>query len=266
MSSARRLIASLVPALAPAQVPTVDFAALHEIGDRAYQEDVCDWHIEALHAFWVVCDGAGGHGGGATAARMAADASLRAWRARPVASTANLAAIIEAANQAVLLGQRQTLAHQHMRTTIALLAVDLQEGVLAWGHSGDSRIYAHGAPDDLVVSRDHSLVRDLLEAGLVDGDASRQHPRRNILTAALGNHNTEVQLAQHVFRRQQVASFLLCTDGFWEPVEDDQIGAVLRRHALPAADAMGGLQHLIQQQAPAGRDNCTGVLVYVRGS
>ncbi|MDE3011595.1 MAG: serine/threonine-protein phosphatase [Pseudomonadota bacterium] len=263
----------------PLQIET---AVLHSTGGRANNEDA--WGEMACDgtACWVVCDGAGGHGGGDVASRLAVQHSLVCWRdkigcaasapapprVRPPLPDQDADALHEAviaADRAVHDGQRQGAAVADMRTTIAMLALDLNKRHAAWAHVGDTRVYRFRSGRLCEQTRDHSLVEQLRQAGLAQGDASREHPRRNVLTAALGGGYADesAETAAMAEPLQAGDAFLLCTDGFWEYVFEDEMAAELA--GLPAAaQVLARLEDRLRARARSGHDNYTAVLIELR--
>jgi len=113
-----------------------------------------------------------------------------------------------------------------------------------------------------VRTRDHSLVEELLQAGLLSGDPSRTHPRRNILTAALGGLETVVRPGPDGLILEAGDALLLCSDGFWEYVYEPEVQATLVG-CDSARQVLDVLERLLLQRAPHSHDNYTAVLVRV---
>jgi len=255
----------------------IETAVVHSVGGRTYNEDAWGEAARDGTTCWVVCDGAGGHGGGDVASQLAVQHALQAWtdtsqhhhgasrrvalREREGASGALHDAVV-AADRAVHDGQRLGSEVADMRTTIAMLSLDLQERSAAWAHVGDTRVYRFRQGLMCEHTRDHSLVEQLLRAGLVEGDPSRSHPRRNVLTAALGGGMAagSAQFACLPGGLQAGDAFLLCTDGFWEYVLEGEMEQVLREH-LTAAATLAALEQRLRARARSGNDNYTAVLI-----
>ena len=190
----------------------------------------------------VVADGMGGMPGGGEAATAAVAAALRVL-AGGVADLATVAAAMEAANDAVTT-VREAIKGQP-GTTLTIAAVLGHQAFL--GHAGDSRAYLVHAGVAAVVTSDHSWVGEQVRAGALAPGSERRHPRRNVVTRALLGDPLEPELLSLTLTTGDV--LMLCSDGFWEPVSDEQIAilletpgplaAVVERAAQAALDAGG---------------------------
>ena len=203
---------------------SVSVAALSEIGARTSNEDAFGyWHGSGVLVA-VLCDGAGGHGGGKAASRTAVTHVLEAFAPRPDISVATLRRLVEGANDAVVARQVAGTRTTDMRTTIVVLLLDLRSGGALWAHAGDSRLY-HWRGDRLLGhTRDQSLQRRLLEAGL-NADAAAQWQ----LTSALGSRegfDLEVVEAPRMLAAGD--ALLLCSDGLWSALDEGTMADSVR--------------------------------------
>ena len=179
-----------------------------------------------------VADGMGGHNGGEVASAMAVEnleehageASLE--NLKQAARIGNRAIFEKAGNDAELHGMGTTLC--------AVRVVPGPEGdEIAWINVGDSRIYLFRDGSLIQLSRDHSLVEDLLRDGQLTEDEAKVHPKRNIITRALGI-DVDVDVDGSTVIPFNGDRFLLCSDGLFGEVTADQISSVLRRLADPS--------------------------------
>jgi PPM family protein phosphatase len=150
-----------------------------------------------------------------------------------------------------------------MGTTLCALRVvpgaDGEGDELAWINVGDSRVYLYRDDQLIQLSRDHSLVEDLLRDGQLTEEEAAVHPKRNIITRALGI-DVDVDVDGSTVIPFTGDRFLLCSDGLFGEVSNDQIAAVLRRLADPT-EAADELVRLANEAG--GRDNITVVIVEV---
>ena len=205
-----------------------------------------------------VADGMGGHNGGEVASAMAVE-NLQEHAG---------AATLENLKQAARIGNRAIFEkagaepelHGMGTTLCAVRVVPGPEGdEIAWINVGDSRVYLFRDDNLIQLSRDHSLVEDLLRDGQLTEDEAKVHPKRNIITRALGI-DVDVDVDGSTVIPFNGDRFLLCSDGLFGEVSADQISSVLRRLSDPTEAA----EELVRLANEAGgRDNITVVIVEV---
>lgn len=207
-----------------------------------------------------VADGMGGHNGGEVAAAMAVE-SLQEHAGEPTLK--NLMHAARIGNRAIFEKAGNTPELHGMGTTLCAVRVvpgaDGEGDEIAWINVGDSRIYLFRDDNLIQLSRDHSLVEDLLRDGQLTEDEAKVHPKRNIITRALGI-DLDVEVDGSTVIPFNGDRFLLCSDGLFGEVTADQIASVLRRLADPT-EAADELVRLANEAG--GRDNITVVLVEV---
>lgn len=170
----------------------------------------------------VVADGMGGHAGGELAAETAVEEIRHFPRLR---DADDLVDAIRSANRAVLDAADRT-GMSSMGTTVvaALLRPDRRSVTIA--NVGDSRAYYFHAGELDQITRDHSLVEDLLRAGKISEDEARDHPHKNVVTRVLGiGEDPDVDIFELAVRHQDL--FLLASDGLFNEVAHSEIVAVL---------------------------------------
>lgn len=203
---------------------------------------------------WVVADGVGGHAAGDYASQAvvagldrigkpdSAATLFAAVRRQLDITNANLRA--RAANEGI-----GTIA-----TTVAALLCFARHYAAAW--AGDSRIYLWRDSILRLVTRDHTAVQELVEAGAITPEDARSHPNRNVITRAVGADST-LELEMVHDRVQPRDIFLLCSDGLGKVVSDAEIAEALR---LQPGETVPN--HLVQMTLARGApDNVTIVLV-----
>lgn len=221
-------------------VPRIAAATRSERGMRETNQDATCVLQDEGHWVAVLADGAGGHCDGAEASRRAVaklDAALH--RAAPSFEAGSLTRAILAAHEHV----REDLASpgtDHRHSTVVVLWIDTTRGVL-WSHVGDSRLYrVRGGRVDLLTV-DDSVVQLLVDAGMLAPEDASSHPRKNQLVAALGIddelHPHTVSLPEPI---EEGDAYLLCSDGWWNGVDDACITQTLSQSGSPGAwlDAM----------------------------
>jgi serine/threonine protein phosphatase PrpC len=200
---------------------------------------------------WAIADGMGGHVSG----DIASAAVVKALN--EVSTFSSAYAFRDAATRAVLSVNESLMAQggpaKSGSTIVALLAHD---GHYACMWAGDSRAYLYRRGALRALTRDHSVVQDLVDAGLLAPDQAGRHPQANLITRAVGASNA-LDL-DYVFGALNAGDrFLLCSDGLSSFVSDREIALALRRTPLETAS-----QTLVDLAlARGGRDNITVVLV-----
>ena len=206
---------------------------------------------------YVVCDGMGGHAAGEVASEIAVD--VVAARAPEHADAAALGQAVEEANLAVIKAAREGVGRAGMGCTCTAAILEKERLVLA--QVGDSRAYLlhHGKLQQL--TRDHSLVADLVEAGQITEAEARVHPQRSVITRALGSDpRTQPDLFE--INVETGDRLLLCSDGLSTMLEDDQIEKTLADVSDPQRCAA---QLVNEANGLGGYDNVTVIVVDVTG-
>lgn len=218
---------------------------------RRQNEDAA--FMDEERGVFAVADGMGGHLAGEVASAMAVDAVRRMAQEHGAPGIAVLRDTVLSAHRAILERAQSSRACSGMGTTLSLL---WQGGRYAYiAHVGDSRIYRMRDGQLEQITQDHSLVAEMVRGGLITPEEARVHPRRNIITRALGTQgdNTPDLLAADSLPGDL---WLLCSDGLTGMVEDAEIERVLAAQPLEqAADTL-----LCMALDAGGRDNVTLIL------
>ena len=224
-----------------------------DIGRVRSQNEDAAWADDA-RGLYAVADGMGGHLAGEVASRMAIEAVQRMAMAHGRADTLALREMMRRANDEIARHAQQHPECAGMGTTLSVLWRGGRYMYIA--HVGDSRIYRLRGGALEQITQDHSLVEELVRARIITREQARTHPRRNIITRALGTQgdNAPDLLAADA---QPGDLWLLCTDGLSGMLTDETIEAEMRRNV--PLDAMA--DSLLSQALEAGgRDNVTLIL------
>ena len=215
-------------------------------------------------ALFMVADGMGGQARGQEASRLAVQlltdylcSKLRSHEATSETLLPLLKEGVQFANR--VLHQRNQEQSINMGTTLtATLVVDATAYV---AHVGDSRLYLYRDPGGLSqITQDHSLVAALVAAGVIKPEDIYTHPRRNLIYRCLGE-KARVEVDACVLPLAVGDILLLCSDGLWEMVRDQQIAAIL---TSPMPDPSQTAHALMQAAlAGGGEDNVSAIVVKV---
>lgn len=249
-------------------VPRVKFVARSEIGHaRENNEDKFDFYepdeqnlLAARGSVFLVCDGMGGHNAGQIASELAAKQFLHAYY--HLGGTAQ-----DAARQAVLLAHHYIAemaskipSRYGMGTTLTALILKQDEGILV--QVGDSRCYRlrEGVFEQL--SRDQTLVAQLVAQGILTPEQAKYHPQRNVIRQAVGVQDPSEPFEPDIetFPLQAGDIYLLCSDGLNDMVDDAEIEAILRSEPLTRT----AWKLVDRALANGGRDNVTVLLIQVQ--
>lgn len=230
-------------------------------GGRENNEDYVGMYQNGQSWCFVLADGLGGHGKGEVASKLAVEAAIKEFALRgPGEET--LKASFDQAQRAILEGQREDYRARDMKTTLVILHVS--ENQLWWGHIGDSRLYYFQKGKLRERTLDHSVPQMLVAAGQLKEKQIRNHPDRNRLLRVLGVDwdSPKYQIAESREREERQA-FLLCSDGFWELIDEKKMQHCLKKASSPKEWAE--LMESIVRKNGQGKnmDNYSAVTVWI---
>lgn len=224
---------------------------------RKANEDNCGYRQTPNGELFVVCDGMGGHVGGATASQIAVDSiisylSQQTWPDKPQA----IAEALRFANTQILGTAANDASLKGMGTTACIVLCD---GPDIWiGHVGDSRIYLFEKKTNYLhrITKDHSYVQALVDKGELDDREAENHPQKNIIMRALGSKDEVVpDVEQTPLHIAAGDTFLICSDGLSGMIDDNEIETILSSK-LSLEDKVDKL--ISEANAPGkGKDNIT---------
>ena len=208
---------------------------------------------------YVVADGMGGHNAGEVASALAVT-TLKAGARTGIDSVERFRELVQQANTAIYTASLDDSTQSGMGTTLTALSIVAgEEPRVLVANVGDARTYMwrNGALTRLSV--DHSYVQELVNEGIITPEEARVHPRRNIVTRALGiDRSVVVDVFSHLVRTGD--RIVLCSDGLVDEVSDADIAVVLGQHSDPqdTAEAL-----VMVANTAGGRDNTTVIVVDV---
>mgnify|MGYP001442350869 CR=1 FL=1 len=239
---------------------------------RSHNEDAV--FGDAARGLVILADGMGGYNAGEVASGMAT--TLLSNDLLPLIETCEPQSIDPASGRRV--------AHKHIAEEVALTNDSIYRAaqsqpqyagmgttlVMAWffdnlacvAHIGDSRLYRVRDGEFQQLTRDHSLLQEQIDSGMITAEEARFSQNKNLVTRALGV-DPEVEVEIHDYDVLPGDIYLLCSDGLNDMVEDEEIGATVQM--LQANLELAGDQLIQMANDNGGRDNVSVILVKVRG-
>jgi len=240
---------------------------LTDIG-RIRQTNQDTLRIDNELGLWIVADGMGGHAGGDVASQLAVE-TIHKYVADHVSSkdhphsqdwpTIIQSAIVHA-NATLRKRAKAEPALKGMGTTVVLVFMPNTNDENAFiAHVGDSRAYLIRDQQITALTRDHTLLEERIQVGLLPKTTSSSHPLGHVLTRGVGVESTvDPEIVQHIF--QPTDEILLCSDGLNKMMNDDQIFEVLQKN--PTRTGREKCQTLIDEaNRLGGKDNTTALLI-----
>lgn len=240
----------------------LEVSVLTDAGGRPRNEDANGFWSGGGGCFCVVSDGAGGHGAGDVASKLAVRVVLASFQDDPQCTGAAIIGALANAHRAILAEQATAGALSGMRATATVLAIDTVHHLAAWGHVGDTRLYCFRDRKVVAQTKDHSVVQRLVDAGYLKPEATRESTERSRLFAALGHdgeNTASVGASDFVIAGGDV--FLLCTDGFWEYIDERAMEAALAAAVSPA-DWLRRMEEQVRARGGQEQDNFSALAIW----
>lgn len=208
------------------------YASFTATGNRNYNEDYLRISSVSGRQCFVVCDGLGGYEYGDVAAKIAANTFVDELYYGGSDLPAYLFNSFMKAQNQIEAGQKDKDAKKEMKTTAVCMVADETNAFV--GHVGDSRFYGFLPDGRYIRSLDHSIPQLLVQSNTITESEIRNHPHRNMLLKVMGEKWEEplCELSPPLILNDYSA-FLLCTDGFWENITEDDMIKTLTNSTNP---------------------------------
>jgi protein phosphatase len=204
----------------------------------------------------IVADGMGGHNAGEVASRMATDIICKEYYNQSSSSVEkNLEKALSLANKTIFEKASSDQAFQGMGTTCTVLVVIEQD--VHYAHVGDSRAYIQKGGAFMQITEDHTYVQQLVNSGDITAAEAAVHPKRNILTNAMGTKaDLRIDTGKCKYSFEKTDRLLLCSDGLYDYLNDEELNKILADNSLK--NAAGNMIAMAKERG--GHDNITVVL------
>ena len=207
----------------------LEYSIMTDKGMRENNEDSVGVKVleSGTEGAFVLCDGLGGHGKGEVASGLVVEEMLKIYEDKE-----NSDDFIDDAfsvSQVKLLElQKKENAKNQMKTTAVLLHI--REDDMQWAHVGDSRLYIFHKNKMVDRTLDHSVPQMLVSGGEIKEKDIRNHPDRNRLLRVMGiEWDSKKYVKSECLKKQEGYAFLLCSDGFWELINEKQMEKTLKK-------------------------------------
>ena len=232
---------------------------------RKQNEDSCGVFDVPNGKLYIVCDGMGGHAGGATASKLGVDSIANYFQqAKYPDVKLALADALEYANLQIIEAANEMPSLKGMGTTACVLLIQEDEAWIA--HCGDSRIYLYCAEQQWLhrITKDQSYVQGLVDQGLITDAEAETHPNKNRILKALGiKAGCKPTVCEQPILPANGDTFLICSDGLSGMVNDEQLQYVLQQEGTILNKGQMMIQLALQA---GGLDNITTQLIKISDS
>jgi len=232
-------------------------SCMSNIGGRTTNDDTASIYQESGSAWVYVGDGLGSYAGGKRASRAAGEALLQMCRKGSMLPQERMAEGALAADKAVKDLQKQTGGN--MKTTLVFLAVEGDKA--RYMHVGDSRLYHFRDGKLFKQTTDHSVSQMAVFMGEITPHEIRFHEDRNRVLRALGGENARADISETITVEEGRDAFLLCSDGFWEYVFENEMEQTLLQADSPK-DWIKRMEKIHQTRIPSDNDNFTAAVLF----
>lgn len=240
----------------------VTYAYISEKGNRPANEDSLAVKGRDGNYCFLMADGLGGHGRGEIASGKVSEQAVRCFE-KNGQDADFISKTFEICQTELLTVQKQFQAANEMKTTMVLCTIC--GGILKWGHIGDSRLYIFIRARLKKRTLDHSVPQMLAAAHEIKEKEIRFHPDRNRLLKVMGTdwNGPEYEIGGSIPVKSGM-SLLMCTDGFWELIDEKQMTGSLRK-ARTVQEWIADMKKIVEQKGRSrDMDNYSAIGIWCR--
>lgn len=243
----------------------ISYYGMSKLGKREKNEDYYNIWQEGQRYLFALADGLGGHRKGEVASQVVVETSIDVVKKNSVDELILDKCFMEGQKN-LLEEQKKNNAINDMKTTQVLLYIN--NNIARWAHVGDSRLYHFRTglfPRVIERTLDHSVVQNMALSGQIKEKEIRFHEDRNVLLRVMGTDwDTPKHKLSNSIELKKNDSFLLCSDGFWEWIDEKKMMACLKKASTPKQwiDMMEKI--IVDNVGDNSCDNYTAIAVFVR--
>ncbi len=238
----------------------LDFAMLTNAGDRSVNEDAIGCFNNGPNQCFILCDGLGGHGMGDAASALVKEVFEDQFL-KTDDMVNFLGQTFSAAQDILMMEQIERHAKRKMKTTAVALATDEKTAYI--GHIGDSRLYIFNKNKVKLRTLDHSIPQMLVLSRDIKESEIRNHPDRNIVLRVMGiDWEEPMYELMAPIQLKKCQAFLLCSDGFWELIEEKEMCDLLKKASSPQEWLFKMAEVVKKNGANKNMDNFSAIAVW----
>lgn len=236
----------------------IEYSSLTNRGERAVNEDFLGVSAMQNRLSFILCDGLGGHGNGDAASRYVVERIKEALE-----QSASIEESIMQAQAGLLQKQIQEDSGESMKTTMTCLTIS--GNTARFGYVGDSRVYYFEKSKYILRSLDHSVPQMLVNRGDIKDRDIRRHEDRSRLLRVMGTEwdSPKYQMSEPIALTRHT-SFLLCSDGFWELINEKMMCKTLKK-AKSTDEWLKAMERIVVENGRGtNMDNYSAIAVFIR--
>ena len=239
----------------------ITYTVFTDRGGREVNEDSARVFEKDGKKCLVLCDGLGGHGKGEVASALVVEAVGQIFNSAQKIDEDFLRSAFQLSQEALIDEQIRQDAKTDMKTTAVAMYIDGNK--VQWGHVGDSRLYAFAKNKVKLRTLDHSVPQMLVFAREIKEKQIRNHPDRNRLLRVMGIEweKPMYELAEQT-QLEKYQAFLLCSDGFWELIDEKQMCKLLKNSSTVEKWMQAMVKVIKQNGIGKNMDNYTAIALW----
>ncbi|MCI5839722.1 MAG: Stp1/IreP family PP2C-type Ser/Thr phosphatase [Peptoniphilaceae bacterium] len=240
----------------------MEYSSISNIGKvRHDNQDYYGSVKKGKNRFFIVADGMGGYKGGEIASKLAVNSFLRFIEENDSDNLYNLQEdALSYSNTKVYEESKKNEEYSLMGTTVVCVCIDVDKNLLHFSHIGDSRAYLFRDNTLKQITRDHSLVNDLLDSGSLTPEEAKNYKNKNTITRAVGSES-KIKIDSISFEMQKNDIILLVTDGLTDEVGEKEIIEIVSKNKSSEEISSNLVDLAIEN---GGHDNITITTILMR--